>query len=62
MRAVEARVKFPNTPDSDKQLRVLHVVTLDDESTVEVWATDPIDAIDIANANCEAGIYENRTQ
>ena len=62
MRATEARVKFPNTPDSDKQFRVLHVVTLDDGSTVEIWATDPLDAIEEVNANIQAGVYATRTQ
>ena len=50
VRACSARVKYANTPESDLQLRVMHLVTLSDGSVVEVSATDPMNAIDIANA------------
>lgn len=40
-----AETKYPNTPESDRQARVCHVVTRGDGTTVEVYATDPMEAI-----------------
>jgi hypothetical protein len=47
--AQSAWTKHPNTPETDMQLRVLHVVNLSDGKTVEVMAIDPMDAIDKVN-------------
>lgn len=49
LRAFTAHTKFPNTPESDKQPTVLHVVFLSDGSTREIMATDPPDAIEKMN-------------
>ena len=45
VRAVSARVKHTNTPESDRQAEVLHVVTMSDDTTREVMATDPLAAL-----------------
>jgi hypothetical protein len=46
---LSAHVEHPNTPESDKQDRVWHIVhyTEDGEKQqMQVYATDPLDAID----------------
>ena len=43
---MQAGVKYPNTPESDRMEMVIHVVTLDDGSTVDIMATDPMGAIE----------------
>lgn len=48
-RAQSARVKYPNTKESDQQAEVMHIVTMSDGTTVELMATDPMDAISKAN-------------
>jgi hypothetical protein len=42
---MQARTKYPNTPESDQHPTVPHIVTLDDGREVEVEATDPSQAI-----------------
>lgn len=49
-RAVSAYVRDTNTPESDLQPKVWHIVTDDFGLEHPVWATDPIDAIDKFNA------------
>lgn len=43
---MQAGVKYPNTPESDRMEMVMYVVTLDDGSTVDIMATDPMGAIE----------------
>lgn len=45
-----AKVKHPNTPMSDRQTMVAHIVTMDDGTEVEVNATDPMQAMEKAQA------------
>jgi hypothetical protein len=47
--ATSAKTKFRNTPDSDEELEVLHVVTLSNGESIEIMATDPMDAIQRVN-------------
>ena len=49
MRAVSARVKNPNTPESDLQERVVHAVTMSNGTVRYVMAVCPIDAIERVN-------------
>lgn len=42
---MNARVKYPNTPESDAMPMVPHIVEKDDGTKVEVIAADPLDAI-----------------
>lgn len=48
-RAVSAGTKYSNTPESDAMTHVMHTVTFEDGSTKDIMATDPMDAIRIAN-------------
>ena len=48
-RAQSAGTKYPNTPESDKQLYVWHEVTMTDGSKVDIQARDPLDAMDKVN-------------
>ena len=51
-----ARSKNANTPETDRELLVPHIVTLDDGITqIEVEATDPLDAIQIVRARLAKG-------
>lgn len=43
---MQAGVKYPNTPESDRMEMVMHVVTLDSGNEVDIMATDPMDAIE----------------
>lgn len=45
VRAVSARAKHTNTPEYDRQAEVLHAVTMSDDTTREVMATDPLAAL-----------------
>jgi hypothetical protein len=49
IRAVSARTSKSNTPESDAQPRVWHTVTDNAGKTHEVYARDPMDAIDMFN-------------
>lgn len=48
-RAVSAHTTYPNTPETDARLTVLHTVKMVDGTTETVMATDPIDAINKFN-------------
>ena len=50
---ITAQVKNPNTPESDKEIRVWHIVTSDDGVEHEIYAKDPMDAIDMYKARQE---------
>jgi len=47
--AVSAVVKHPNTPESDRETYVAHIVTMNDDTTRELMAADPGDAINRVN-------------
>ena len=51
MRNLSARTEFPNTPESDMQARVSHIVEWTDDDgerqSTTAYATDPMDAIDM---------------
>lgn len=49
LRAVSAHTKNRNTPESDRDAYVMHVVNISDGSTLEVMASDPLSAIDQVN-------------
>jgi predicted Zn-dependent protease len=53
VRAVSASTKHSNTKESDLLPEVLHVVKLSNGETLEVMASDPMDAIDKANKKLE---------
>jgi hypothetical protein len=53
MKAVSAHVTHPNTIETDRQDRVIHTVILSNGLTSYVWATDPIDAINVVNGMIE---------
>jgi len=61
---MQARVKYSNTPESDRRPTVPHIVTLDDGIEIEVEATDPLDAIQRARkaTGCEhlSGMWINK--
>ena len=52
MRNLSARTKYSNTPESDMQAEVMHIVEWTDENgekrSMELMATDPMDAINAA--------------
>ncbi len=49
LQAFGAHTKFPNTPETDQCQVVLHVVDMSDGTTREVYARDPMDAIEKVN-------------
>jgi hypothetical protein len=49
VRAVSAHTTNPNTPESDNQPRVWHTVTDSEGKEHQVYASDPMDAIDMLN-------------
>ena len=64
MKNFSARVVNPNTPESDLEPRVLHVVSyydeLDEPRTVQLMAECPIDAIKQAKKELRAEARANR--
>jgi hypothetical protein len=46
---VSAKTTYPNTPETDKCLLVMHTVMMSDGSTVQLLAADPIDAINMVH-------------
>ncbi len=49
VRAISARVKFPNTPESDRMPVVWNIVTDSNGKEHNVLASDPLTAIDEFN-------------
>ena len=47
LRVISASTSKTNTPESDRQPRVWHTVHLSDGTEEEVYATDPMDAIEM---------------
>jgi len=48
-----AYTKYPNTPETDMERKVMHVVKFSDGSMIELMATDPSDALDQAYLTLE---------
>ena len=44
---ISARTEHPNTPESDCQPRVWHIVTDDNGDEHHLYAKDPMDAIEM---------------
>jgi hypothetical protein len=60
MKHFSARVEYPNSPDSDTQARVFHVVEWTDgagnRQSTTAYATSPMDAITMVRNRYEGGI------